>query len=402
VFIGGGAGVGAVIGAISGGGKGAAAGAGTGAALGTAAVLLMKGDEAKVAPGMQFGMRLVRSLNVETGNGPNPPAINYVSKDLIKRAQISLTDKGFYDGPSDGVSGPRTRAAIRDFQRSRNLPENGQLDELTIRELGLDRETRDEPKSNRDDDYAGKINRGSAVSVRVLSGTAERNADGSVRVTILTEVNTGGWRVFADNTVQDETLDVYARGLQPTGMATQVISQLSIDTTIGGDLSRIRKVVIHGADPEPISIKLDAADTEDRAGWTRKLADVEQRALDALGNYRANLGMTSRTVSDFDSSRSYTEDQIQLLFSMESFANAAKLFARLDNRVSDRESRHSNMHAGAESLLREFMAADKLIASAHVSEDVFKTWSQIRQDMTAVADQFHIDMANLRGRSDGE
>ena len=399
VFIGGGAGVGAVIGAISGGGKGAAAGAGTGAAIGTAAVLLMKGDEARVAPGMEFGMRLVRSLNIETDNGSTrPPAINYTSRSWIRRAQEALTEKGFYDGPTDGVSGPRTRAAIREFQHSRNLTETGQLDERTVQELGLDQPDRGYARDHRDDGNGARPTRSATpVAVRVLNATAERNSDGGIRVTVLTEVNSGGWRVFADNAVQDDTLDIYARGLQPDGIATQAIQQLTIDTTVTGDLSRVRKVVIHGSDPEAININVETGNA-DKVNWTRRLADIEQRALDTLGNYRADLGMTSRTISDFDTSRSYTEDQIQLLFSMESFANSAKLFARLDTRVSDRESRRASMHAGAESLIREFVIADRLIAAARVSDGVLNTWSQIRQDMTAVADQYHIDIGAMKGR----
>jgi len=401
VFIGGGAGVGAVIGAVSGGGKGAAAGAGTGAAIGTAAVLLMKGDEARVAPGMEFGMRLVRSLNIETDNGVKPPAINYTSRNWVRRAQVALTEKGFYDGPTDGVSGPRTRAAIREFQRTRNLQETGQLDERTVQELGIDQtrgDARGDEGYRRDDGNAPRNSRnGTPVAVRVLSATAERNTDGAIRVTVLTEVNSGGWRVFADNAVQDDTLDIYARGLQPDGMATQAMQQLTIDTTVTGDLSRVRKVVIHGSDPAAININVETGNV-DKVNWTRRLADLEQRALDALGNYRADLGMTSRTVSDFDTSRSYTEDQIQLLFSMESFANSAKLFARLDNRVSDRESRRAGMHAGAESVLREFVVADRLIAAARVSDGVYTTWNQIRQDMTAIADQFHIDINAIKVR----
>jgi len=321
---------------------------------------------------------------------------------MIRRAQEALAEKGFYDGPTDGVSGPRTRSAIRDFQHSRHLAETGQLDERTVQELGIDRGARNDGNNRRDDDNPGRPSRSATpVAVRVLSATAERNGAGGIRVTVLTEVNSGGWRVFADNGVTDDVLDIYARGLQPDGMAAQVMQQLTIDTTVTGDLTHVRKVVIHGSDAEPITIGVDGA-AADNVNWTRKLADVEQHALDALGSYRADLGMTSRTVSDFDTSRSYTDDQIQLLFSMESFANAAKLFARLDSRVSDRESRRAGMHAGAESLIREFVVADRLIASARPSDGVYNVWSQIRQDMTAVADQFHVDIAAIKGRFDRE
>lgn len=66
VFIGAGAGAGAVIGAIMKGGKGAAVGAGVGAALGTIGVLLSRGEEAEVSPGMEFGLRVERTFTFDT------------------------------------------------------------------------------------------------------------------------------------------------------------------------------------------------------------------------------------------------------------------------------------------------------------------------------------------------
>ena len=66
VFIGAGAGAGAVIGAIMKGGKGAAVGAGVGAALGTVGILLSKGEEAEVGPGMEFGLRVERTFTLDT------------------------------------------------------------------------------------------------------------------------------------------------------------------------------------------------------------------------------------------------------------------------------------------------------------------------------------------------
>jgi hypothetical protein len=66
VFIGAGAGVGAAIGAIMKGGKGAAVGAGVGAALGTIGVLISRGAEAEVNPGMEFGLRVERTFTLDT------------------------------------------------------------------------------------------------------------------------------------------------------------------------------------------------------------------------------------------------------------------------------------------------------------------------------------------------
>jgi len=46
----------------------------------------------------------------------------------VRGAQQALRDKGFDPGPVDGTMGPRTTAAVRDFQSKEGLTATGQLD----------------------------------------------------------------------------------------------------------------------------------------------------------------------------------------------------------------------------------------------------------------------------------
>jgi hypothetical protein len=46
----------------------------------------------------------------------------------VRGAQQTLRDKGFDPGPVDGVMGPRTSAAVREFQSKEGLTATGQLD----------------------------------------------------------------------------------------------------------------------------------------------------------------------------------------------------------------------------------------------------------------------------------
>src|SRR5581483_2724128 len=57
------------------------------------------------------------------------------NRDDVKKAQQSLTEKGFYHGPVDGISGPQTRQAIADFQRSEHQPVTRRLDSKTAVKL---------------------------------------------------------------------------------------------------------------------------------------------------------------------------------------------------------------------------------------------------------------------------
>jgi Putative peptidoglycan binding domain len=52
-----------------------------------------------------------------------------------RTAQQALRDKGFDPGPIDGVHGPRTTAAIREFQAKEKLPVTGNLDAETRQHL---------------------------------------------------------------------------------------------------------------------------------------------------------------------------------------------------------------------------------------------------------------------------
>jgi len=49
----------------------------------------------------------------------------------VRAAQQALRDEGFNPGPIDGVMGPRTSAALRDFQQQEQLTVTGQLDAET-------------------------------------------------------------------------------------------------------------------------------------------------------------------------------------------------------------------------------------------------------------------------------
>lgn len=51
------------------------------------------------------------------------------------QAQRRLAESGFEPGPIDGLIGPRTRSAIKAFQKSKGLNVNGRLDATTLKTL---------------------------------------------------------------------------------------------------------------------------------------------------------------------------------------------------------------------------------------------------------------------------
>lgn len=59
----------------------------------------------------------------------------------IKIVQESLHAKGYYTGHIDGLMGPQTRTAIRQYQKSENLAVTGRLDAQTAGKLGMGQES---------------------------------------------------------------------------------------------------------------------------------------------------------------------------------------------------------------------------------------------------------------------
>jgi len=55
----------------------------------------------------------------------------------VRSVQQALKDKGYDPGPVDGIYGPHTRAALRDYQRHEHLQASGKIDEQTLNSLGV-------------------------------------------------------------------------------------------------------------------------------------------------------------------------------------------------------------------------------------------------------------------------
>jgi len=56
----------------------------------------------------------------------------------VRAAQQALKDKGHDPGTVDGVMGPKTQAALKDFQKSQGIQETGRLDAETMSKLGVE------------------------------------------------------------------------------------------------------------------------------------------------------------------------------------------------------------------------------------------------------------------------
>jgi hypothetical protein len=70
----------------------------------------------------------------------NEPIYGYNDLDpgqVIANVQSALQEQGYYNGEVDGLIGPNTRAALRNFQRDNGLPVTAAIDGPTLQALGL-------------------------------------------------------------------------------------------------------------------------------------------------------------------------------------------------------------------------------------------------------------------------
>lgn len=72
---------------------------------------------------------------------PAPDALRLTDPPMtgarVRALQRALAERGFPPGAEDGVFGPSTDRALRDYQRRALLPETGALDRATAFELNL-------------------------------------------------------------------------------------------------------------------------------------------------------------------------------------------------------------------------------------------------------------------------
>ncbi|EFL87862.1 peptidoglycan-binding protein [Ahrensia sp. R2A130] len=71
------------------------------------------------------------------GNGSAVRNASSSGNPTVLKAQALLNQRGYNVGQPDGLAGPNTRKAVRDFQRSAGIPVTGEIDRETLRALNI-------------------------------------------------------------------------------------------------------------------------------------------------------------------------------------------------------------------------------------------------------------------------
>lgn len=118
-------------------------------------------------PNMPF-IAWLAALALAAGNAAFAAAP--LEQDLVRNVQQALEDRGVEAGPIDGIWGPKTAQALKEFQRANGLEASGRLDGATLSALGIPADQRA---------ASGGTSRAEAAAAR--AGMATRDVDKNVQ-----------------------------------------------------------------------------------------------------------------------------------------------------------------------------------------------------------------------------
>jgi hypothetical protein len=238
----------------------------------------------------------------------------------VAQAQSVLRDLGYYSGPGDGRLSAATRAAIGLFQRDQRLRQTGFLDRETISRLGLIGESGQE-----------------VAAVNVISADAMLHGNDQLHVRIVAQTNTGGWQVFEDHFRQRDTMHIYVRGIRPTGIATQAVSNKELTLVLTAtEFQGLNRIVVHGTGRE-IAITANDFNAETGSLSPAEAAVLEGQISRVLSDYARALGVRYVPVTGqlVMTRANYRENEVELLFAINSLAASARLYTQIVRATND-------------------------------------------------------------------
>jgi peptidoglycan hydrolase-like protein with peptidoglycan-binding domain len=306
---------------------------------------------------------------------------------MIRRAQVVLKEQGYFEGQADGAMTARTSAALKTYQREHNIAESGELDPQTAKSLGILGSPSSSDRGR--DRVTGRDPVPETVMATVLSATTNRTGDGAILVVINTQANTGGWKWFGEHVVNGDTLEVYARAIKPTGMVTQALTRGRIELNVKEGVEFVRRVVVHSSGPDQ-TIMLGSRTSSVPSGVSG--TNLQRQAEDLLAEYQRVYGMRMVGSSiELDRRTQYREQEIELLFAIDSFVNASQLYSRLITSLQDVQGQRG----AALALARQARRADRVISTSQGANSIVTKWDGIRQDVLRLMQSYNIASSEL-------
>lgn len=138
------------------------------------------------------------------------PAVNAMdlnSKAVIQAVQKALNESGFDCGTPDGISGPKTESAIKEYQASKGLEANGQISEGLLTSMGF---SMDDDSGVSIDTFITRYNE----SVTYFNGVSAESGDQSVNQISYSNISQ------SENTIDEVSLISFGLNLMGTNISS--------------------------------------------------------------------------------------------------------------------------------------------------------------------------------------
>ena len=122
--------------------------------------------------------------------------------------------------------------------------------------------------------------------------------------------------------------------------------------------------------------------------------NLQRRAEDLLADYQRMVGVRlTGTGLELDPGAQRGEAEIELLFALDSFANAAQLYGRLVPSLRDQQG----LRSAALALAREARRSDRIFSttSSRAASSLTPKWDAIREDILKLMERNSIKSADL-------
>ncbi|HSO76064.1 MAG TPA: peptidoglycan-binding protein, partial [Blastocatellia bacterium] len=321
-------------------------------------------EDRNIAVTGDLDFETARALGIPGESGGRPSQTVFNSPESIRFAQMTLRDRGFYNGPINGEMTYATRAAIRQLQQANNLPVTGDLDMRTARLLGIAGESGIE-----------------AGPIEILNPRAERLGRDSIRISMDVRTRGSGWEVFVNRFASGSTLHVYVRGVPPR-VPTGAVTDYRPFTETYNNMPGITRVIVHGPQRDFTIDLLGAGGGAASIGNPRQIAILANRMLQ---DYQRDLNIrSSRGQIVFDARRNFRPNEIEVLFQMSSLQAVAELYGQLSPSVTDLEV----IKDGADSLIRQARLLNRMLKRANelvLSTIVRNNWKLLKAEISQIS-----------------
>jgi peptidoglycan hydrolase-like protein with peptidoglycan-binding domain len=328
-----------------------------------------------LAAGTPLEMRVTRAFRVDQtffGGGGSQGDDVLDSRETVSQAQAVLRDLGYYNGPMDGRLSPATRAAIGLFQRDQRVRQTGFLDRETIERLGL-------------------IGQGDAEVqlAEVLSAEVTTSANNELNVRIATR-NNAGMQLFEDHFRQRDAMHIYVRGFRPAAPARPAVSELNV-VFQPNEWQGLKRVVVHGSGNNVV-ITADRFTSLGGAMTVEEAQALEAQVSSLLTQYARALGVryNASTGQIVMMRVDYRENEIELLFALNSLAVSARLYTQIVGATNDPQALVGATDlfvAQADQVNRVFgrTRSDRATVVARNWQDVHASFERLGRDRAAAA-----------------